>query len=107
PSGWNVGAASLSGHSQSRYFLVDNQPSGRIVSARVMNTKKNPAAAALGALGGKARAENLSAAELSKIGKKGAAARAKKLSAAERRRIAMLGVKARRARKQARKKGAN
>jgi hypothetical protein len=58
--------------------------------------KKNPHAVALGRLGGakggKARAENLSAAELSAIGRKGGKAggkaRAESLSAAERRAIA-------------------
>jgi hypothetical protein len=57
--------------------------------------KKNPNAQALGRLGGKARAENLSDKEIAKIASKGGKARAEKLSAAERRRIAKLGVAAR------------
>lgn len=48
------------------------------------NAGKNPAAVALGRLGGlkggKARAENLTSRQLSKIGKKGAAARWKRKS---------------------------
>jgi hypothetical protein len=57
--------------------------------------KKNPNAQALGSLGGKARAENLSEAKLTEIASKGGKARAAKLSAAERRRIAKLAVAAR------------
>jgi hypothetical protein len=57
--------------------------------------KKNPAAQALGKLGGKARAKALSDAELSEIGKKGATARTSKLSAAERSEIAKRAVQAR------------
>jgi hypothetical protein len=57
--------------------------------------KKNPAAQALGKLGGKARAKNLSEAQLSEIGKKGATARASKLNAAERSEIARKAVQAR------------
>jgi hypothetical protein len=57
--------------------------------------KKNPAAQALGKLGGKARAKALSDAELSEIGKKGASARTSKLSAAERSEIAKKAVQAR------------
>ena len=60
-----------------------------------MSHKKNPNAQALGRLGGKARAENLSDTEIAKIASKGGKARAEKLSAAERRRIAKLGVAAR------------
>jgi hypothetical protein len=67
---------------------------------------KNPNAVALGKLGGKARAEKLSAAQLSEIGKKAAAARHASLSSAERKRIAKLAVAAReRKRKQAQEKG--
>ena len=44
--------------------------------------KKNPAAQALGQLGGKARAKSLTKAELSKIGKKGARSRLDKTTAA-------------------------
>ncbi len=61
--------------------------------------KKNPAAVALGKLGGKARAESLTAEERTAIASKAAIQRAKSLTRAERRRIAMLGVKARLARK--------
>jgi hypothetical protein len=57
--------------------------------------KKNPAAQALGRLGGKARARALSEAELSKIGKMGAQARRKKLTAGERSEIARKAVQAR------------
>ena len=58
-------------------------------------TKKNPAAQALGKLGGKARAKALSAEELTEIGKKGAKARLKKLTAAQRSEIARKAVQAR------------
>ena len=57
--------------------------------------KKNPNAAALGALGGKARAAKMTPAELSEAGRIAGLARSKKLTAAERKRIARLGVKAR------------
>jgi hypothetical protein len=57
--------------------------------------KKNPAAQALGKLGGKARANALSESELSKIGKKGADARKRKLTAAQRSEIARKAVQAR------------
>ena len=60
-----------------------------------MGHKKNPNAQALGKLGGKARAESLSDAEIAEIARKGGKARAEKLTAAERRRIAKLGVAAR------------
>ena len=60
-----------------------------------MAHRKNPNAQALGSLGGKARAENLSDAEVTKIASKGGKARAAKLSAAETKRIAKLGVAAR------------
>lgn len=60
-----------------------------------MTARKNPNAVALGKLGGKARARNLSQAERSAIAQKGAAARNSKLDAAERRRIAKLAVQAR------------
>jgi hypothetical protein len=55
----------------------------------------NPNAQALGSLGGKARARNLSATEVAKIASKGGKARAAQLSAAERKRIAKLAVAAR------------
>lgn len=57
-----------------------------------MGKKKNPHAQALGRLGGQARTENLSDAEISKIASKGGKARAEALSAAERSRIAKLAV---------------
>jgi hypothetical protein len=57
--------------------------------------EKNPAAKALGKLGGKARAKALSESELSKIGKKGAEARKRKLNAAQRSEIARKAVQAR------------
>jgi hypothetical protein len=60
-----------------------------------MAGKKNPNAVALGKLGGRARANSLSAAERSAIAKKAAAARNAKLSAAERSRIARHAVQAR------------
>jgi hypothetical protein len=60
-----------------------------------MGKKKNPHAQALGSLGGKARAANLSASEISKISRKGGQTRAAKLTAAERSRIAKLAVAAR------------
>ena len=56
---------------------------------------KNPHAQALGRLGGKARAEQLSDAEITKIARKGGEARSKTLSSAERTRIALLAVRAR------------
>jgi hypothetical protein len=57
--------------------------------------KKNPNAVALGSRGGKARAERLSADELSDIGKKGAKERLKSLSSSQRQEIARKAVKAR------------
>ena len=60
-----------------------------------MARKKNPNAQALGSLGGKARAKNLSDAEVTKIASKGGKARAAKLSAAELSRIAKRAVAAR------------
>jgi hypothetical protein len=65
---------------------------------------KNKSAQALGKLGGKARANALSAPERSAIAKQGATARASKLSAAERSEIARKAVQARIA-KQAQQKG--
>jgi hypothetical protein len=60
-----------------------------------MGSKKNVNAVALGSRGGKARAGNLSFAELSAIGKKGATARLKNLPAAERKEIARKAAAAR------------
>jgi hypothetical protein len=61
----------------------------------VTMSKKNPAAQALGRLGGTARAQALSEAELSKIGMLGAQARRKKLTPEERSEIARKAVRAR------------
>ena len=70
-----------------------------------MAPKKNPNAVALGRLGGKARAANLSDAERSQIASKAGKARSEKLSSAERRRIALLAVQAReRKRKQSKRR---
>ena len=60
-----------------------------------MGQKKNLNAQALGSLGGKARAQRLSEAEVAKIASQGGKARATKLSAAELSRIAKLAVAAR------------
>jgi hypothetical protein len=60
-----------------------------------VSQKKNPNAQALGRLGGKARSEALSPAEITKIASKGGKARAAKLSATELSRIAKLAVAAR------------
>jgi general stress protein YciG len=61
--------------------------------------KKNPAAQALGQLGGKARAKALSAKQLTEIGRKGARARQKSLTAAQRSEIARKAVAAREAKR--------
>jgi len=68
-----------------------------------MAEKKNPHAAALGKLGGRARMDRLSRAEKTKLSKKGGLARAKKLSAAELSRIGKLAVGARERRRAERK----
>lgn len=85
--------------------MTSSLAAGKIVA--IMQPKKNPAAQALGQLGGKARAKALSAEELSKIGKKGAQARLKSLTAAERSQIAKKAVQARIAKhkQQSRRKG--
>jgi hypothetical protein len=70
-----------------------------------MGRKKNPHAQALGSLGGKARAEHLSDAEIAKIASKGGTARAEKLSAAERERIARMAVAARERKRAQEQKG--
>jgi hypothetical protein len=57
--------------------------------------KKNPNAVALGSRGGRARAERLSADELSAIGKKGAKGRLKGLNSSRRQEIARKAVKTR------------
>ena len=57
--------------------------------------KKNPHAQALGALGGKARAENLTGTQLRRIASEGGKARKRRLSAARRKAIAQLAVRAR------------
>jgi len=64
--------------------------------------KKNPAAVALGKLGGKACAESRSAEERSEAARKAGLARSEKLAPEERLRVAMLGVKARQQKKQSR-----
>jgi hypothetical protein len=69
--------------------------------------KKNPAAQALGKLGGKARAKALSETELSEIARKAAEARASKLSAAKRSEIARKAVQARIAKQTKQGKGKN
>ena len=61
----------------------------------MIDQEKNPNAVALGSRGGRARAERLSAKELSAIGKKGAKARLKSLGSSERREIALKAAKAR------------
>jgi hypothetical protein len=71
---------------------------------QIMAEKENPHAKALGSLGGKARAQILSGAEIAKIARKGGVARSKKLSAADRRRIALLAVRAREKKRAATKK---
>jgi hypothetical protein len=60
-----------------------------------IDMKKNPAAQALGRLGGKARAESLSPAERTRIAKKAASARNKKLTPEQRSEIARTAVQAR------------
>ena len=65
-----------------------------------MVRSRNPHAQALGSLGGKARARNLSGVEIAKIASKGGKARAAKLSAAELKRIAKLGVAGRERKRQ-------
>jgi len=57
--------------------------------------RKNPHAAALGKLGGKARAESLSKSERTLIAAKAVAARNKKLSPARRSQIARMAAQAR------------
>jgi len=70
-----------------------------------MGNKKNPHAQALGSLGGRARAEQLSPSEMTKIASKGGKARAEKLSAADRKRIAKAAVAARERKRAQAKKG--
>jgi hypothetical protein len=70
---------------------------------KAMAKKPNPHAQALGSLGGKARAENLSDDAIAKIARKGGKARAAKLSRAELSRIAKLAVAAR----ERKRKGSN
>ena len=57
--------------------------------------QKNPAAQQLGRLGGLVRGRQLTKSKLSEMGKKGGKAMADNLSAAERKRIAKLAVAAR------------
>jgi hypothetical protein len=61
----------------------------------MVRKKLNLNAQALGKLGGKARAQNLSESQITKIASKGGKARAETLSAADRSRIAKLGAAAR------------
>ncbi len=70
-----------------------------------MGKKKNVHAQALGALGGQARAKNLSDARLRAIASKGGRARSRRLSKAERIRIALLAVRAREKKRKQRAKG--
>lgn len=65
--------------------------------------KKNPHAAALGRLGGKARAKSLTKSQRIAGAKKAAEARSKKLSAARRSEIARRAAQARHNRKQTEK----
>jgi hypothetical protein len=60
-----------------------------------MTKKPNARAQALGSLGGKARAERLSEAEIANISRMGGRARVAKMTAAELSRFAKLGVAAR------------
>ena len=69
-----------------------------------MTEKKNPNAAALGKLGGRARMKGLSPAAKAKLSKKGGIARAKKLSAAELSQIGTLAVRARERQRAGRKR---
>ena len=61
--------------------------------------EKNPAAQALGRLGGLVRGKQLTKSELQEMGRKGGEARAKSLSARDRKRIAKLAVAAREAKR--------
>jgi hypothetical protein len=65
--------------------------------------EKNPAAVALGKLGGKARAASLSRDEMSQIARKGVRARMKKTSPERRRQIAKEAAAARWAKAQEQK----
>jgi len=85
-SGWQENVSKILFFLDMLIVKQDNQSMGK---------KKNPHAQALGKLGGKARAEALSDAEIAKIASTGGRARAEKLSAAERKRIAKLAVAAR------------
>jgi hypothetical protein len=70
-----------------------------------MGQKKNPHAQALGSLGGRARAEQLTPSERTDIASKGGKARAEKLSAADRKRIAKNAVATRERKRAQAKKG--
>jgi len=70
-----------------------------------MRKQPNAHAQALGALGGRARAENLSEDRLKEIARQGGRARAAQMSASERKRIAKLAVAARERKRAQRKKG--
>ena len=90
--------ASLSGTRESLPSTSDVEKSLDIllnVKHDMSMVKKNPAAQALGKLGGKARAKALAKSELSEIARKGALARTKKLTPAQRSEIARKAVQAR------------
>ncbi len=88
-----------------RQLTLDYLFGKQVTSYSMAIKKKNPAAVALGKLGGRARADNLTAEERSEIARKGAMARTAKLTPAERKRIAMLGVKARQTKRSKKRKG--
>jgi hypothetical protein len=72
-----------------------------------MRSQKNPHAQALGSLGGSARANKLSSAQMKKIASEGGKARARKLSSAQLSEIAKKAVAARERKKAQAKKGDN
>ena len=93
-----MGITPTSGVAGKKKALDATFPFTRLPPSKIMlqmGIKKNPNAQALGSLGGKARAERLSDAEIAEIARKGGKARAAKLTAAERSRIAKLAVAAR------------
>lgn len=73
-------------------FLVDMHSTKQDSTGMGQKKKLNPHAQALGSLGGKARAENLSQVDITKIASQGGRARAESLSAARRREIAVKAV---------------
>lgn len=76
-----------------------------LVGKQDVHMKKNPAAQALGKLGGTARAKSLTDSQRSEIAKQGATARASKLNAAKRSEIARKAVQARIAKQGQQKRG--